>query len=67
MVENKSIILTYISALQEVGVLFFVFGPMYLTFDSDISGWWLALGMLSWAATGFALFRVGIEIQRRNL
>jgi hypothetical protein len=65
MIENKDIILTYASALQEIAILFFVFGPMYLTFDSNISGWLLALGVLAWNTIGFALFRIGIEVQRR--
>jgi hypothetical protein len=66
MTENKNIVLSYASALQEAGVLLSVFGPMYLTFDSEISGWWLTLGMLFWIALGFVSFRLGIEIQRRS-
>src|SRR5262249_18019921 len=39
MNKNKDIILIYASAFQEVGILFFVFGPMYLAFESNFSGW----------------------------
>ena len=66
MNERKDIALTYAAAIQEIGILLFVFGPMYLTFDSKVSGWWLFLGMLIWAGGGFATFRLGIEIQRRH-
>jgi hypothetical protein len=66
MNEHKDIILTYAAALQEVGILLFVFGPMYLVFDSKISGLLLAVGVLFWILLGLATFRIGIEIQRRN-
>jgi hypothetical protein len=66
MAESKSIALTYAAALQEVGILFFVFGPLQLTFESTIAGWLLAIGMIIWILLGLALFRIGIEIQRRQ-
>ena len=66
MSASKSVILAYASALQEIGILFFVFGPMYLAYDSKISGWLLSIGVLVWIVAGFGFFRIGIEIQRRN-
>jgi hypothetical protein len=66
MEENKSIILVYASAFQEIGILFFVFGPMYLAFDTNLSGWAMLLGVVGWISVAFAFFRIGIEIQRRN-
>lgn len=65
MNQQDNIAASYASAIQEVGVLLLVFGPMYLTFESTISGWLLALGMLAWLISGFLVFRIGIEIQRR--